>query len=388
MNRKEIEAELFDWMNEPESELDAAAAEDRFTRLALALFRFQYDACEPYTRLCRSLDRTPANVLSVSEIPAVPTGAFKEFPLRSFPEEATIKIFRTSGTSTDRRGELHLDTLDLYEASLLASLRRCFVSDLVGQSAEMHFLAPDITESPDSSLSHMFDALARAEGGDGSRFDLIDGKLDLEAFEAAIHRARAAESPLVVAGTSFAFVHFIDEAVSASNPDAADGRWALPAGSRIMETGGFKGRSRVVPRDVLRANIAACFGLDESHILNQYGMTELASQFYDSTLIDPEGPRRKLTAPWTRVRFVDPLSGNDVEAGEVGMIIIHDLANTGSVAAIQTSDLGRAILGAEGEMIGFDVLGREEGAEARGCSIATDVMLDASSRIETGPGTR
>jgi len=63
--------------------------------------------------------------------------------------------------------------------------------------------------------------------------------------------------------------------------------------------------------------------------------------------------------------------------------VIHDLANTGSVAAIQTADLGRAIVGANGQRIGFDVLGREEGAEARGCSIATDVMLEAS-RSEGG----
>jgi acyl-CoA synthetase (AMP-forming)/AMP-acid ligase II len=145
-----------------------------------------------------------------------------------------------------------------------------------------------------------------------------------------------------------------------------------------METGGFKGRSRTVPREVLRRDIAERFGLPETAVVNQYGMTELASQFYDSTLVDPEGPRRKLAPPWARVRFVDPETGQDVRDGEVGQIVIHDLANTGSVAAIQTADLGRAIVGADGERIGFDVLGREEGAEARGCSIATDVMLEAS----------
>ena len=65
------------------------------------------------------------------------------------------------------------------------------------------------------------------------------------------------------------------------------------------------------------------------------------------------------------------------------MIVIHDLANTGSVAAIQTADLGRAIRDEAGREIGFDVLGREEGAEARGCSIATDIMLEASARETT-----
>lgn len=387
MTRKEIEAELLDWMTESNRTPDIAGDEARFTRIALALFRFQHDACEPYARLCRSLGREPANVHRFEEIPAVPTGAFKEFSLRSFPEADTIKTFRTSGTGSDRQGELHLDTLELYEASLIASLRRYFIPDLLGQAPEMRFLAPNTKESPDSSLSHMFDVLARAEGGDQSRFDLARGTLDLKSFEAAIVRARTSNTPLVVAGTSFAFVHFLDHVSDPSNSEVAANRWTLPPRSRVMETGGFKGRSRVVPREVLRAKIAACFGLDESRIVNQYGMTELASQFYDSTLIDPEGPRRKLLPPWTRVRFVDPESADDVAPGGVGMIIIHDLANTGSVAAIQTADLGRAILDASGQMIGFDVVGREEGAEARGCSIATDVMLDASGRSRTELGT-
>jgi hypothetical protein len=65
------------------------------------------------------------------------------------------------------------------------------------------------------------------------------------------------------------------------------------------------------------------------------------------------------------------------------MIVIHDLANTGSIAAIQTADLGRTVCDASGKTSGFDVLGRFEGAEERGCSIATDVMLDASRRVDS-----
>ena len=145
-----------------------------------------------------------------------------------------------------------------------------------------------------------------------------------------------------------------------------------------METGGFKGRSREVSRDELHAALAERFMIPIESVVNQYGMTELGSQFYDSTLIDPTGPRRKLTPPWTRVRFIDPETACDVGAGEVGMILVHDLANTGSVAAIQTADLGRAVLDHRGEVIGFDVIGRAEGAEARGCSVATDIMLEAS----------
>ena len=226
----------------------------------------------------------------------------------------------------------------------------------------------------------MFEVLRSEEGSPKSTFDLRDGSLDLDSLGEAIRSAQSRNEPLIVAGTSFAFVHLLDALADTKDTD----RWLLPAGSRLMETGGFKGRSRVVPREELRTAIASRFGLDERAVVNQYGMTELGSQFYDSTLLDPDGPRRKLTPPWTRVRFVDPASGVDVPAGDLGQIVIHDLANTGSVAAIQTADLGRAILDSDGREIGFDVAGREVGAEARGCSIATDVMLDASMlRVES-----
>jgi acyl-CoA synthetase (AMP-forming)/AMP-acid ligase II len=351
MKRDVLEREILDWMRSPRWRSDDA----RFERLALALFRFQYEHCEPYARYARSLGRMPDRVARADEIPAVPTGAFKEFELRCFEREATLCTFRTSGTSLERRGELLLDTLELYEASLLASLRRCLLTDLTGRRPTLRILAPSAQEAP-------------------------DGRLDLDSLARAIRGARERKEPLVLAGTSFAFVHLLDATTAESGSDPLDGDWALPAGSRIMETGGFKGRSREVPREVLRGELAACFGLPETSVVNQYGMTELGSQFYDSTLVDPDGPRRKLVPPWTRVRFVDPESGNDVDEGEVGMMLIQDLANSGSVAAILTADLGRAILDEAGERIGFDVLGRAEGAEARGCSLAADAMLAASGR--------
>ncbi len=363
-NRERLETEILAWMAESDWKPDAT----RFDALALALFRFQYGACEPYRRYCDSLGRDPETVSSANAIPAVPTGAFKEFDLRSFPAEKTILTFHTSGTSTEQRGALHLDTLRLYEASLLASLRRCFLSELCGRRPPMRFLAPSPEAAPDSSLTHMFAALAAAEGSDESGFDLKPEGLDLEALARAVDSALRRAEPIVLAGTSFAFVHFLDATESAMTPT-----WRLPAGSRVLETGGFKGRSREVPREVLRAELAGRFAISEGAVLNQYGMTELGSQFYDSTLVDPTGPRRKLVPPWTRVRCVDPDSGTDVASGEVGVLVIHDLANTGSVAAIQTADLGRMIPAPAGE--GFDVVGRAEGAEQRGCSIAADSIL-------------
>ncbi len=371
--RQEVEVELVAWMREDPWQFDDA----RFERLALELFALQFAECPPYAALCRSLGRTPENVTRFERIPPVPAGAFKEFSLRCFPEEQILHRFRTSGTSSDRRGVLELDTLTLYEASLISSLRALWLTDLTGQKPVMRFLAASPEETPDSSLSHMFGVLAEAEGGEGSGFDLVRSELCIDAFTHAVTRAQAKQEPLCVAGTSFAFVHFLD--ATAGDPEAV---WHLPAGSRLLETGGFKGKSREIPREVLRSELAQRFGLAESHIANQYGMTELGSQFYDSTLIDASRPRRKLGPPWTRVRLVDPITNEDVEHGEAGLIVIHDLANTGSVAALQTADLGRH-LEVQGGPAGFDVLGRAEGAEARGCSIAVDVMLEASRHTLT-----
>jgi hypothetical protein len=364
MTRAEIEARLLAWMrDEPEREDEA-----RFAALALALFRHQAERCAPYARWCLRRGVTPERVESWREIPAVPSGAFKELALRSFPAERTVKVFRTSGTAATRRGELHLDTLALYEASLVPSFERGVLPELRGREARIPLLvlAPSAEEAPDSSLSHMFAVMLDRRGAEGSGWFVRDGRLEAEALIARLRALAAREHAFALCGTAFALVHLV-EALAARGE-----RLALPEGARVMETGGFKGRARERSPRELYAEIEAALGVPPERIVNQYGMTELGSQFYDSVLARPGEPRRKLAPPWTRVRLVDPESGAEVPGGTVGAIRILDLANTGSVLAVQTADLGRAV----GD--GFEVLGREPGAEARGCSIAADEMLGAA----------
>jgi phenylacetate-coenzyme A ligase PaaK-like adenylate-forming protein len=109
-SRAGLEAEILGWMHEQPWRHDEA----RFERLARALFALQVASCPPYARFCEEAGMTPESVSSWREIPAVPTGAFKELRLACFAPSQTHKIFRTSGTSSGRRGELHLDRLDLY----------------------------------------------------------------------------------------------------------------------------------------------------------------------------------------------------------------------------------------------------------------------------------
>ncbi len=353
--RRALDRRLIAWAQEARAG-DGAADDVRFDALARDLFAFQYARCVPYRRLCQRRGVAPASLGSWREIPAVPTGAFKEMALRSFPCERTHHTFRTSGTAAGARGELHLDTLAVYEASLLPSFERHLLPDLA-PDARMTFLVlgPNAQQAPDSSLAHMFDRVVHARGAAGSAFEPDP--------EAAARGLADAGEPLCLCGTAFAFVHLLDQLATRGT------RLALPAGSRVMETGGFKGRSREVTRDALYAGIAERLGVPPERVVNQYGMTELASQFYDSVLLHPDEPRRKLSPPWARVRCVARDGGADVPDGELGILQILDLANTGSVLAVQTADLGRRLAD------GFEVLGRESGAEARGCSLAADEML-------------
>jgi hypothetical protein len=357
--RAHLDARVMAWLEDP----DPAPDEARFEAVARELFAFQFEHCEPYRRFCEGRGRTPGTLGHWSEIPPVPTGAFKELVLRCFPIERTAKVFRTSGTSLSDRGELHLDTTALYDASLLPTFRRFLLPDLPrGATARIVVLAPSPEEAPDSSLSHMFGRAVLELGDAASAFVVKGGELDLASARAALEPDDAA-APLLVCGAAFAFVHLC-EALSREGVTLA-----LPDAARVMETGGFKGRARERSREALHAEIGARLGVPPARIVNQYGMTELASQFYDGVLVHPDAPRCKQGPPWARVRLVDPTTGAPTPRGEVGAIRVFDLANTGSVLALQTADLGREV------GTGFEVLGREPGAEERGCSIAVDELL-------------
>jgi hypothetical protein len=362
--RADIDRAVLAWMREPAWCDD----DERFERLALTLFAFQFEHCAPYAAFCRGRGRTPETLRSWRDVPPVPTGAFKEVALYSFPADRCVRRFRTSGTSTAVRGALHLDTLEIYEASLLPTFRRHVFPDLPpGGRAAIRVLAPSATEAPDSSLSHMFSVVLRELGARDSGFDVEGAALQCDRLLTSLEVCAGEGRPVALCGTAFAFVHLLDEL------ERRRVRYALPDGSRLMECGGFKGRSREMPRPELYAQLEGALGIPMEMMVNQYGMTELGSQFYDSVLLLPAELRHKLGPPWARVIVVDPETGEPAPPGEIGAIVVFDLANTGAVFAVQTADLGRTAPG------GFEVLGREPGAEERGCSIAVDELLAESS---------
>jgi hypothetical protein len=340
-----------------------------FDALAAALARYQADHAPGYARLCRARGIDPNAIVRADDIPAVPTDAFKLTRVATFDESETTVTFRTSGTTVGARGSHAMRDPSTYEAAAVAFGRRWLARDFEGP-VPVVMLGPAPTAAPDSSLGHMCASFVRAFGEPASPEEtwLVDGDiLDISTFDSRIAYALAKEQPMLVLATSFALVHLLDA--------VGDGTFELSAGSRVMQTGGFKGKSREVAPDLLRAELARIFAIDERAIIAEYGMTELSSQFYEKTLFEA-GSRHGTYAepPWARVVPVDPESLAPVPDGEVGIAKILDLMNVDSAVAVLTQDRVRRLPGAEG----FELLGRAPGAPSRGCSIAIDELLGRS----------
>ncbi len=349
-------------------------SEERFSEFALRVLEYQLETNPTYSRYCRKRGVTATSLGKWEGTPPVPTSAFKVVPLISGDPSRVQRVFRTSGTSrgTHARGEHHVLGLDLYKASLIPNLEAHVYGgphQAAGRPMRLLALVPSPDEAPDSSLSFMLgETLATLSDGDGAFFVRLDSGLDVPGLRAAIDEAILEDQPVLLAGTAFAFVHWLDALAE------ADACLQLPSGSMILETGGFKGRSRVLSRPELYGALARAHGVPTDRIVNEYGMTELLSQFYEPVLSAPTGSletRAHVAPPWMRTRVLDPITLEPLPSGESGLLCHYDLANAGSVMAVLTEDMGTV-----DEEGGLRVLGRVEGAEPRGCSLAMDELLE------------
>lgn len=340
-----------------------------FDQLAVELARFQARYVDGYGRLCAAHAVDPARFERASDAPAIPTDTFRYASIFAFAEADAAAVFRTSGTTLGARGEHRLRDTGSYDAGALAFARATLFFGFP-ERLPLLVLGPSPSEATDSSLTHML-ALFASELGLPAPIDetyfVRDGDLDLVGLDARIARELVAHRPLLLAGTSFAFVHLLDA--------LGDELFRLPHGSRAMLTGGFKGKSREVPADVLRCELARAFCIDEAAIVAEYGMTELSSQAYELRCTEPSAsPGVYVEPPWMRVVPVDPETFAPVTAGEIGLARVEDLMNVDSAFAVVAGDRVRRVPG------GFELLGRATGATPRGCSIAVDEILGASGQ--------
>lgn len=289
-----------------------------------------------------------------ASVPAVPTDVFRRVRLVS-TERPSPQVFRTSGTTAGARGEHHRLSTRVYDVGAPLQFKRLVLPDL--ESVRFVMMVFDPQRVPDSSLSHMAQLLDRRYGQGNARYHVSSEGVDVSGLRSELERL---DEPVVVLSTAFAMVQLLDA--------LAGERLMLPSGSRIVETGGFKGRSRTVERGALYASMAATFAVDEAHIISEYSMTELSSQLYDNTLLSntTESPRRLVPPHWCRVEIVSPDTLEPLAEGETGLIRFVDLANVDTVVAVQTSDLGRLDRG------GLELFGRADQSTPRGCSLAIE----------------
>jgi hypothetical protein len=343
-----------------------------FNDLALRLFEYQRRYNEPYARYCASLgfsnDTMPA---SWEHIPPVPAAAFKEAALTTFPTERAALAFETSGTTQGRPGTHFFETARLYDAALLAGFERCMLSD--GARLRYCNLVTNPATRPSSSLGYMMGRVSQTFGTEPGEWYVDGDALDFERFVFDLREARACEQAVCIATTAFALAAVLDR--------CAQNGIILPLapGSRIMETGGFKGRAKIVERDELYRRAAHTFSIAENAIVAEYGMTELTSQYYDVARPHYAGEqmdvRFKRGPSWLRPRVVGP-DGATLPHGVVGALVHVDLANRASCVAVATEDLGVTFADEYDSDRVLVLIGRERGASLRGCSLDAETLRD------------
>ena len=332
----------------------------RWNEMAGELFAWQFAQVPAYRRLCIAHGITPEKLVSWRDIPAVPQQLFKQTLLYAHGSTSPEAIYVTSGTTTGQPGRQHLLSTDIYRAVAVEGARR---AGLFGREVELHFLTPSPAEAPYSSLSAMFGFWQKSLRQTGPRYWVSHGHFEYARLRETLAAQIKAKRPMAICGTAFSFVHLIDA-------------WAqlpplrLPRGSWLLETGGFKGRSREVGKAELYAQMARTFGVRDAAIWNEYGMSELSSQAYAH---GTHGLHQ--TPPWARVLVCDPATGREVGVGKQGLVRWLDLANTDSVLALQTLDL------AERTARGFRLIGRMAKTEPRGCSLSAEDMAAKSETL-------
>ncbi len=328
--------------------------EETWDQLARELFGWQFARVPAYRRLCLGHGVTPQTLKSWRDLPAVPQQLFKLTPLFAHAPVRPGATYETSGTTTGQPGRQYLLRPDIYRAVAIEGARR---TGLFVMKPQFHFLVPSPAEAPRSSLSAMFGFWQ-----EDAPFHVRETQFTFDLLREKLTDQIKQKSPVLIAGTAFSFVHLL-KAWTGLPP------LRLPRGSGLLETGGFKGRSREVPKAELYAAMAQTFGVRDDAIWNEYGMSELSSQAY---ACGTSGIHR--TPPWARVLVCDPATNREVRIGQRGLVRWIDLAITDSVLALQTLDL------AERTADGFRLIGRLPRTEPRGCSLSAEDIAATSNR--------
>jgi hypothetical protein len=338
-------------------------------QLLIRSFRDQVTSIPPYGAYVRHLGIDPDQITDWREIPTVPCSAFKSHDLSAVPPDATDGVtFETSGTSISQPGRVRLSSTRLYETSLLRNFERHLLPD--GAKLRAVVFGPAGTEEPNSSLWFMVDRVVREFAHD-ALYVVQHGDPRWKSADDAFRLDAASGEPLLLLGTTLLFMAYF-ERIRILNAS-----YSLPPGSRAMDTGGAKGQIAEFSREEVEQSFEQILGIPPTHVVNEYGMAEMGSQFYEDTLVAAHRNGRpapgKQIPPWVRTRVLDPETMTERPEGEPGVLVHYDLANREVPLAIQTEDVGRRV----GDRLILE--GRLLGAEARGCSLAFERFLEEGS---------
>ncbi len=314
------------------------SGEEDFNDLALKIFHYQHETNPVYREFTQLLHVEPEKIKHYQKIPFLPISLFKDQKIISGHEDDFQKIFTSSGTTGNIPSQHFIRDLKLYEESF----SRCF-RIFYGEPEKFRFLAllPGYMERRNSSLVYMLDQFIRITERNGSGFFLHD----LASLKEKLDERASINIKTILFGASFALLDFAE-------------RFPMDIGGVIvMETGGMKGRRKEMVREELHEIL--CNKLNVKNVHSEYGMTELLSQAYSP------GKGIFRAPPWMKALIRDT---NDpmqlLPPGQTGGINIIDLANIYSCSFIATQDLGR--LNEDGS---FEVLGRFDDSDVRGCNL-------------------
>jgi phenylacetate-coenzyme A ligase PaaK-like adenylate-forming protein len=312
-----------------------------FRETALQIFNYQFNNNAVYHDFVTSLGKNPAEIRTLADIPFLPVEFFRNHKIvtGNLPVEM---IFESSGTTGSTPGKHFINDLGLYEESFLRSFRLFYGEP---EKFLIAALLPSYTERSGSSLVYMADNLIR-------RSQYTESGFYKDNFEDLIHvleEARKEQINILLLGVSFALL------------DLAENRLPDLSGVIVMETGGMKGRRKELTRYELHDILGE--KLNVSSIHSEYGMSELLSQAYS------KGNGIFYSPPWMKILIRDPMDPLTLmnDPGQTGGINIIDLANLNSCSFIATGDLGKVH-----DDEGFEVIGRFDNSDIRGCNLMVE----------------
>ena len=340
-----------------------STTDDDFNDLAITIFAYQYENNLPFRQFSMQQGKVPRTAKTWKDIPPVPINVFKSVLLSCSKETRYGRTFMTSGTTKKGiHGKSYHPTLEIYDQSMIKNFKNRFMKEK--DTLEMGILFPDEEVMPNSSLAHYLTLALKHFGTKSSGFRLNQNGINFQKIFEDLEYSQSTGTQYAMLGASSSIVHLVDEMIKINKT------YKLPLGSKILDTGGFKGRSRHLSPDEFYDQLSNTFGIPRKNCINMYGMTELSTQFYDNG--NEVSPSIKTGPHWIKSRVINPLTKADVFKGSTGILVHCDLAHFNIVSSILTEDTGIELDN------GFLLLGRAGAKEAKGCSMAVDEFLRAT----------